>query len=87
MRKPNPRGDVAETRGFALSVPKAKKVPKACHARHTARIAPTLQQREPDGRIVPTPPDVWDKGANTERCARKKKITVIHTHIISYLIS
>ena len=40
---------------------------------------PNLQQREPDGRIVPTPPDVWDKGANTKRCARrKKKITIIH---------
>ena len=34
---------------------------------------PNLQQREPDGRIVPTPPDVWDKGASTKRCARRKK--------------
>ena len=43
---------------------------------------PNLQQREPDGRIVPTPPDVWDKGANTKRCARrKKKITIIHIHM------
>ena len=38
-RNPIP-GDVAETRGLAVSVPKAKKVSKACHARHTARIAP-----------------------------------------------
>ena len=43
---------------------------------------PNLRQREPDGRIVPTPPDVSDKGASTKRCAqRKKKITIIHTHI------
>ena len=35
-------GDVAETRGFALSVPKAKEGYKACHARHTAPIAPKL---------------------------------------------
>ena len=34
---------------------------------------PNLQQREPDGQIVPTPPDVWDKGASTKRCARRKK--------------
>ena len=38
-RNPIP-GDVTETRGFALSVPKAKKVCKACHALHTAWIAP-----------------------------------------------
>ena len=31
--------DVAETRVFASSVSKAKKVQKACQARHTARIA------------------------------------------------
>ena len=84
MQKCSPPGDVAETRGFALYVPQAKKVLKACHARHTARIAPKPPQREPDGRIVPTPPDVWDKGASTKRCVRgEKKITNIHTHITS----
>ena len=34
-------GNVAETRGFAVPLPKANKVQKACHARHIARIAPT----------------------------------------------
>ena len=34
---------------------------------------PNLRQREPDGRIVPTPPDVSDKGAGTKRCAQRKK--------------
>ena len=72
-RNPIP-GDVAETRGFALGVPKVKRVQKACHVRHIARIAPT-------GRIVPTPSDVSDKGASTKRCARKKKMTIIHKHI------
>ena len=43
---------------------------------------PNLQQREPGGRIVPTPPDVWDKGASTKRCARRtKKITILHVHM------
>ena len=34
---------------------------------------PNLRQREPDGRIVPIPPDVWDEGASTKRCARREK--------------
>ena len=43
---------------------------------------PNLRQREPDGRIVPTPPDVSDKGASTKRCARRgKKIAIKHIHI------
>ena len=33
--------DVAQTRGFALSMPKAKNVEEACHTRRTARIAPS----------------------------------------------
>ena len=33
-------GNDAETRGFVLSVPNAKHFFKACHARHTAWIAP-----------------------------------------------
>ena len=42
---------------------------------------PNLQQREPDGRIVPTPPDVWDKGANTKRCARRQKKIQLYIYI------
>ena len=42
---------------------------------------PYVQQRGPDGRIVPTPSDVSDKGASTKRCARrKKKLTIIRIH-------
>ena len=41
--------DVAETRGFALSMPMGKEVLKACHARHSARIAPKLRQRDRNG--------------------------------------
>ena len=32
-----------------------------------------LRQRDPNGRIVPAPSDVSDKGASTESCARRKK--------------
>ena len=45
---------------------------------------PNLQQREPDGRIVPTPPDVWDKGASTKRCARRKKKN--HNYTYTYAL-
>ena len=34
---------------------------------------PNHRQRESDGRIVPTPLNVWDKGASTKRCARRTK--------------
>ena len=79
-RNPIPE-DVAETRGFALGVPKAKKSKRLATRDTLHRSRPNLRQREPDGRIVPTPPDVWDKGASTKRCARrKKKITNIHIH-------
>ena len=50
---------------------------------------PNLRQSDPDGRIMPTPPDVSDKGATTIRCARRKKIThaIIHIHIyIDYFV-
>ena len=45
---------------------------------------PNLRQREPNGRIVPTPPDVSNKGASTKRCAqRKRKNHSTHIHIHS----
>ena len=34
---------------------------------------PNLRQREPDGRVLPTPTNVWDEGASTKRCARREK--------------
>ena len=34
---------------------------------------PNLRQRDPNGRIVPTPPNVSDKGTSTKRYAREKK--------------
>ena len=49
---------------------------------HGSRRNP--EQLDPDGRIVPTPLDVSDKGASTKRCARRKKrITIIHIHILA----
>ena len=45
---------------------------------------PNLRQREPDGRIVPTLPDVWDKGASTKRCARREKKS--HNYTYTYMI-
>ena len=47
-RSPYP-GDFAETRGFASSVPKAKKVQKACHARHTC-----TDRAQTSGNVSPT---------------------------------
>ena len=62
--------DVAETWGFALYVPKAKKKFKRLAKRDPLhRLRPNLRQREPDGQIVPTPPDLSEKGASTKRCA------------------
>ena len=74
-RNPIP-GDVAETRGFALYyiyVPKAKNVFRLATRDTLHGSRQNLRQREPDGRIVPTPPDVSDKGASTKRCAQRKK--------------
>ena len=71
-RNTNP-GDVAETRGFALRVPKAKKFKRLATRDTLHGSCPNLRQREPDGRIVPTPSDVSAKGASTKRCARRKK--------------
>ena len=69
MRKPNPRrdgetqslgecgnttpADVAETRGFALSMPKAKKVLNACHGRHCANRAQTSSNVTPTVDFCP----------------------------------
>ena len=47
-------GDVAGTRGFALCMPKAKKVKKARHARHTGSRR-NLRQRDPNGGVVTYP--------------------------------
>ena len=66
-------GDVAETRGFILSVPKAKKIQRLATRDTLDGSRPNLRQRDPDGRIVPTPSDVSGKGASTKRFARRKK--------------
>ena len=45
---------------------------------------PNLRHRDLDGRIVPTPSDVWDKGASTKRYARRsKKMTIICIHRVA----
>ena len=83
-RNPIP-GDVAETRGFPLYVPNAKEKFKRLATRDTLHGSrPNLRQREPDGRIVPTPPDVWDKGASTKRCAQRRKKN--HNYSYTYLV-
>ena len=40
-----------------------------------------LRQRDPNGRIVPTPSDVSDDVASTKRCAPLKKVTIIRIHM------
>ena len=64
LRKP---GDLPQV------CPRTKKVKRLAMRDTLHGSRPNLQQREPDGRLVPTPPDVWDKGASTKRCARRKK--------------
>ena len=79
LRKP---GDLPQV------CPRPKKFKKVPRATHCTDRAQTSSNFEPDGRIVPTPPDVWDKGASTKRCARReKKITIIHIHICSLVYS
>ena len=75
-------GDVAETRGFASSVPKAKKVIRLATRDTLHGSRPNLRQRELDGRIVPTPPDVSGKGASKKRCARRESKN--HNYIYTY---
>ena len=61
----------AETGGFALSLPKAEKVEMDLRdTLHGSR--PNLRHCDLDGRILPTPSDVSDKGASTKRYARRK---------------
>ena len=43
---------------------------------------PNLGHRDPNGRIVPTPFDVSDKGASTKRCAGKKNDNLTYTYIV-----
>ena len=81
-RNPIPAGMLRKPGDLPQVCPRQKTFKRlATHdALHGSR--PNLRQREPDGRIAPTPPDVWDKGASTKRCARrKKKIVIIHIHI------
>ena len=75
-------GDVAETRAFASSMPKATCKSKRLATRDTLHGSrPNLRQRDPDGLIVTTPSDFSDKGASTKRCARRKKKETIRLHI------
>ena len=64
--------------GLPQVCPRPKKFKKLAtrDTLHGSRL--NFQQREPDGRIVPTPPDVWDKGASTKKCARRKKRTLLY---------
>ena len=77
LRKP---GDLPQV------CPRPKKVKRLATRDTLHRSRLNLREHEPDGRIVPTPHDVSDKGASTKRRARKKKITIVHKHITSYLL-
>ena len=81
MRKPNPRGD-AETPSpgmlrklgdLPLGCPRPKKFKRLATRDTLHGSRPNLRQRDPNGRIVPTPPNVSYKGVSTKRCARRKK--------------
>ena len=56
-------------RYFEKIAPRAKKVQEACQAHTLHGWRPNLRQRDPNGRIVHTPPSVSSK----KRCVRKKK--------------
>ena len=73
MWKHHPRGCCGNP-AICLKVcsrPKKFKRLATCDTPHGSR--PNLRQRDPIGRVVPTPSDVSDKGASTKRCARRKK--------------
>ena len=81
MRKPNPRGD-AETPSPGLLrkpgdspqvCPRLKKFKRLATRDTMHGLCPNLQQRGPNGRIVPTPSEVSDTGASTEKRAPKNK--------------
>ena len=81
-RSPIP-GDVSETRGFALSVPKAKKrlkgLPCATHstAQTSSNVSPTVE-------LCPPHPTFGTKvRARRDAPEGKKKITIIHIHLQS----
>ena len=81
MRKPNPRGD-AETPSPGMTrkpgdlpqvCPRPKNIQRPATRDTLHGLRPNLRQRDPKDRNVPIPPNVSDKGANTNRCVRKKK--------------
>ena len=89
MRKPNPRGD-AETPSpgmlrkpgdlpYPCSRSRKSKGLATCDPLHESR--PNLRQRDPNGRIVPPPPNASDKGASTKRCFRQKQMAIMRVHI------
>ena len=79
-RNPIP-GDVAETRGFDSSVPKAKKVLKACHATHctdrdqtSGIVTSTVEFAHPIRRF-------GQRCEHEEKCPNKKRMTIVRTSI------
>ena len=81
-RNPIP-GNVSETRGFALSVPKAKKVLNACHALHTARIAPKPPAtRARRSNCAHPTRRLGQRYEHEEMYPKKKKNTIIHIHMV-----
>ena len=81
-KNPNP-GDVAETRGFAISVPKAKKSLKGLtRATHCTDRAQTSGNVSPAVELCPPYHTFGTKvRARRDVPKRKKKITIIHVHI------
>ena len=73
MRKHHPRGCCGNPGICLIHAQGQKKIKGLPRATHCTDHAQNLRQRDPNGRIVPTPSDVSDKGASTKRCARRKK--------------
>ena len=58
-----------------------KSLPRATHCTDRAQTS----GNGPNGRIVPTPPNVSDKGASTKRCVRRKKKNDSYTYTYSMI--
>ena len=86
MQQPKPRGCCGNP-GIASCVPQAKKVKRLATRDTLNGSRPNLRQREPDGRIVPTPPTFGTKvRARRDVPEGRKNITIILIHIIIVIL-
>ena len=68
------------------SCPRPKKLERLATRDTLHGPCPNLRQRDPNGRIVPTPPNVSNKGASTKRCVRSRKKNDNYTYTYEYRI-